>query len=92
MYFALLNGGEIIIILIAILILFGGSRLPQLGDALGRGIRNFRNAIGGGGKKEEEESPETKEEPKKKEPLALPPHEPNKDLNQIPSSEKQKSQ
>lgn len=90
MYFAMLNGGEIFIILIAILILFGGSRLPQLGDALGRGIRNFRSALGG--KKEEEEAADKKEEPKKKEPLALPPHEPNKDLNQLSSSEKQKSQ
>lgn len=36
--------GELIIILIIVLIVFGAGRLPQVGDALGRGIRNFRKA------------------------------------------------
>ncbi len=71
MYFALLNGGEILVIIIVVLVLFGGTRLPQLGDALGKGIRNFRKAV----KKDEEnaDSDDEQSSEKKKEPLALPP-------------------
>lgn len=39
--------GEIILILLAILLLFGGSKLPQLGKGLGEGIRNFKKALEG---------------------------------------------
>ncbi len=89
MYFAMLNGGEVLVIIVAILVLFGGSRLPQLGDALGKGIKNFRKAIAP--KKEEEE--ESKEEEKqKKETLALPPHDPNKSTLNMKQNDKQESQ
>lgn len=48
---------ELIIILVIVLVIFGAGKLPQLGDALGKGIRNFRNATKNeedkeGGKKE----------------------------------------
>ena len=33
--------GEWIIILLIVLLVFGANRLPQLGDALGRTIKNF---------------------------------------------------
>lgn len=36
---------EFAIILAAILILFGGKRLPQLGEAMGKTIRNFRKSV-----------------------------------------------
>ena len=36
--------GELFIILIMILIIFGAGKLPQIGDALGKGIKNFRKA------------------------------------------------
>jgi sec-independent protein translocase protein TatA len=39
--------GEIILILLAILLLFGGSKLPQLGKGLGEGIRNFKKGLKG---------------------------------------------
>jgi sec-independent protein translocase protein TatA len=39
--------GELLIILVVVIIFVGGTRLPQLGMGLGRGIRNFKNAIGG---------------------------------------------
>jgi len=48
MYFAFLTGSEILLVTIAITILFGATRLPQLGDALGKGIHNFRKAVSGG--------------------------------------------
>jgi len=36
--------GEILVILVIALLIFGPSKLPQLGDALGKGIRNFKKA------------------------------------------------
>lgn len=33
---------EIILILVIVLIFFGVGKLPQVGDAMGRAIRNFR--------------------------------------------------
>lgn len=36
--------GEIILILLIILIFFGVGKLPQVGEALGKGIRSFRRA------------------------------------------------
>jgi sec-independent protein translocase protein TatA len=36
---------ELIIILVIILIMFGAGRLPEIGEGLGRGIRNFRRSI-----------------------------------------------
>jgi len=35
---------ELIIILVIILIIFGTGKLPEIGGALGKGIRNFRKA------------------------------------------------
>ncbi len=36
--------GEILVVLVVVLLVFGPTKLPQLGDALGRGIRNFKRA------------------------------------------------
>jgi sec-independent protein translocase protein TatA len=36
---------ELIIILVIILIMFGAGKLPEIGEGLGRGIRNFRKSI-----------------------------------------------
>jgi sec-independent protein translocase protein TatA len=36
--------GEMLVILVIVLIIFGAGRLPELGEGLGRGIRNFRKA------------------------------------------------
>ncbi len=36
---------EIIIILLVVLLLFGAKRLPEIGKALGDGIREFKKAI-----------------------------------------------
>lgn len=35
---------ELLIILVIIVVIFGASRLPQIGEGLGKGIRNFRSA------------------------------------------------
>lgn len=39
-----LGAGEILIVLVVVLLVFGPNKLPQLGDALGKGIRNFKKA------------------------------------------------
>jgi sec-independent protein translocase protein TatA len=39
-----LGFGEILIILVVVLLIFGANKIPQLGDALGKGIRNFRKS------------------------------------------------
>ena len=42
-----LGFGELLLIFIVILLIFGSSKLPALGDALGRGIRNFKKSVSG---------------------------------------------
>ncbi len=42
-----LGTGEIILIVVVIVMVFGASRLPQLGDGLGRAIGSFKRALGG---------------------------------------------
>ena len=39
------GGSELLIILAIVLVLFGGNKIPQLGDALGKGIQNFRRSF-----------------------------------------------
>jgi len=36
---------ELLIIFVIILVLFGGRRLPEIGEGLGRAIRNFRKQM-----------------------------------------------
>jgi sec-independent protein translocase protein TatA len=35
---------ELLIILVIVVVIFGASRLPQIGEGLGKGIQNFRTA------------------------------------------------
>ena len=36
--------GELVIILLIVLVVFGANKLPGIGDALGRSIRNFKKS------------------------------------------------
>jgi sec-independent protein translocase protein TatA len=38
---------ELIIILVVVLLLFGAGRLPQLGNAMGKSIREFKRGMAG---------------------------------------------
>ena len=38
--------GEMLIILVIVLLVFGAGKLPQIGDSLGRSIKNFKRAAG----------------------------------------------
>jgi sec-independent protein translocase protein TatA len=40
-----LGFGELLLIFLVLLLVFGTSRLPALGDALGKGIRNFKRGV-----------------------------------------------
>jgi sec-independent protein translocase protein TatA len=44
-----LKMGELLIIFLVILVLFGGTKLPQLGSSLGQAIRNFKKGFGADG-------------------------------------------
>ena len=52
---------ELIVILIIVLILFGGRRLPEIGAGMGKAIRNFRGATNEPEKKEPEKIDENKQ-------------------------------
>ncbi len=39
-----LSGGELIIVLVAILVLFGAKRIPEFAKGLGQGIKEFKKA------------------------------------------------
>lgn len=55
--------GELFIILIIVLVLFGGNKIAGLGRSLGTAIAEFREAVKGG----EQEKKESIEEKKKEE-------------------------
>lgn len=40
-----LGGGEIVVIAVVFLVLFGGKKLPEMAKGLGEGIRNFKQAV-----------------------------------------------
>ena len=42
---------EIVIILLVVMLLFGSSRIAELGKGMGEGIKNFKKSISDGGDK-----------------------------------------
>ena len=50
-----LGVSELVIILLIVIVIFGATRLPQLGKGLGEGIRNFKSSLKTGEDKEVEE-------------------------------------
>ena len=42
-----LGGGEVTLIVLVILLLFGGKGVPNIAKALGKGIREFKDAADG---------------------------------------------
>lgn len=45
--FAYIGTNELLIVGAIVLVLFGGSKLPQLAKGLGEGIREFKKSVGG---------------------------------------------
>jgi len=54
---------QIIVILLVVLLLFGGKKIPELASGLGKGIKNFKDAVKEG---EEEADVKTTEKVKDK--------------------------
>lgn len=40
-----LGMGELVMILVIVTVVFGATKLPQLGDGLGKAIKNFKRSI-----------------------------------------------
>ncbi|HNT41379.1 MAG TPA: twin-arginine translocase TatA/TatE family subunit [Tenuifilaceae bacterium] len=57
---ALIGGWEWVVIILAILLLFGGKKIPELMRGLGRGVSEFKK-----GMKDEENGPKEPEKDKK---------------------------
>jgi sec-independent protein translocase protein TatA len=49
---------HIILLLVIALLLFGGKRLPEIGKALGSGMREFKDAVTGNSPSDSETQPE----------------------------------
>ena len=45
MPFGGLGMGELVLIFLVVLLLFGAKRLPEIGSALGKGIREFKGSV-----------------------------------------------
>ena len=42
-----LGTGELIVVFLLVIVLFGAKKLPQLGDGLGKALRGFQKAMHG---------------------------------------------
>jgi sec-independent protein translocase protein TatA len=49
-----LGGGEIFLLIVVILLLFGAKRIPDLARGIGKGIKEFKDARNGVDSKEDE--------------------------------------
>ena len=58
----MLNPTEMLLILLGVVILVGGKKLPELGSGLGKGISEFKKAIGGSGEEEQKKIPKEGEQ------------------------------
>lgn len=54
---------ELLIILVIVVIIFGVGKLPEIGSALGKGIKNFKKSMNGDA---ESANPSAKKEDEKK--------------------------
>ncbi len=68
--------GEMILIFLVVLLLFGAKRLPEIGSALGKGIREFKSSV-----REIEHEIKTPDEPKP--PLTPPPAEEDREPRRL---------
>ncbi len=43
----IIGGQELLIILLVVLVLFGGRKIPELMRGLGKGVKEYKNAVNG---------------------------------------------
>jgi len=63
MLFGPIGPTELILILLIVLILFGGRKLGDLGKSLGEGIKNFKKSVGTDDKAAKDKESDKKTEP-----------------------------
>ena len=54
--------GEIILIVLVVLLLFGGKKIPELMKGLGKGVRSFKEGMNGINENENDNDNESKNE------------------------------
>lgn len=52
---------ELLIILVLVMIIFGAGKLPQVGGALGKGLRNFKKGVNDANENEDVEEGQVEE-------------------------------
>ena len=60
-----LGGGEIFVIMLVVLLFFGSKGIPQVARGLGKGMREFKDAMNGIEREIQQEANKVKEEVKK---------------------------
>ncbi len=63
---------DMLIVLLIVVLLFGGSRIPQLGAGLGKGIRSFKRGLEGRDEQDPNPPPPQASEKAEKEPAQKP--------------------
>lgn len=63
--FGIPSGPELILIIVVLVLLFGAKKIPDLGRAVGSGIRNFKKGIRGDDDEGDGEAPKSIEGEKK---------------------------
>jgi sec-independent protein translocase protein TatA len=64
---------ELLIFLVVVLLLFGASRVPEIGRSVGKGMREFKDAVSG--RDSDERPPSLPHAPEDEEKVASPPRE-----------------
>jgi sec-independent protein translocase protein TatA len=54
-----LGMGELLVVLLVVLVFFGGSRLPKLGSSVGEAINNFKKGMKEGADTDKKDGPKT---------------------------------
>ena len=57
-YAGMLGPGQITLIVVAVLLLFGGRKIPELMKGMGKGIKGFKDEMNGTGEEKKEETKE----------------------------------
>ncbi len=64
---------EILIFLVVVLLLFGASRVPEIGRSMGKGMREFKDAVSG--RDDDDRAPSLPRAPEDEENVASPARE-----------------
>ncbi len=58
---------HLLLVLLVVVLIFGASKLPQIGDGMGKAIRNFKKSVKEADEEVEDITPPKKISPKKEE-------------------------